>query len=78
MTTDGAGNWVAVWDSADTLGGAIGTDSDILVARSTDAPGRFRVTRAFAKSGTYVLRVLPPSGDASFEVNFEAHEPSQP
>jgi hypothetical protein len=36
VTTDGAGNWVAVWRSNDSLGGAIGTDSDILVARSTD------------------------------------------
>jgi predicted neuraminidase len=36
VTTDGAGNWVAVWDSSDSLGGTIGTDADILVARSTD------------------------------------------
>jgi hypothetical protein len=33
VTTDGAGNWVAVWESDDTLGGTIGTDLDILVAR---------------------------------------------
>ena len=37
VTTDGAGNWVAVWDSQDSLGGTIGTDADILVSRSTDA-----------------------------------------
>ena len=36
VTTDGAGNWVAVWNSDENLGGTIGTDSDILVARSTD------------------------------------------
>ena len=36
VTTDGAGNWVAVWDSYDTLGGTIGTDYDILVSRSTN------------------------------------------
>ncbi|MCH8201115.1 MAG: exo-alpha-sialidase [Chloroflexi bacterium] len=36
MTTDGAGNWLAVWSSTENLGGAIGTDSDILTARSTD------------------------------------------
>jgi hypothetical protein len=35
-TTDGAGNWVAVWDSDDSLGGTIGGDADILVARSTN------------------------------------------
>ena len=36
VTTDGAGNWVAVWHSAENVGGTIGTDFDILVARSTD------------------------------------------
>ena len=37
VTTDSAGNWVAVWWSDDSLGGTIGTDNDILVSRSTDA-----------------------------------------
>jgi hypothetical protein len=32
ITIDGGGSWVVVWDSADSLGGTIGTDSDILVA----------------------------------------------
>jgi len=36
VTTDGTGNWVAVWHSYDNLGGTVGTDSDIFVARSTD------------------------------------------
>jgi hypothetical protein len=36
VATDGAGNWVAAWDSTDTLGGTIGTDLDILVTLSTD------------------------------------------
>ena len=36
VTTDGMGNWVAVWRSDDSLGSTIGTDNDILVARSTD------------------------------------------
>ncbi|MFH0793093.1 MAG: hypothetical protein V2A74_03575, partial [bacterium] len=34
VTTDGAGNWVAVWSSDNSLGGTIGPDFDILVARS--------------------------------------------
>ena len=34
VTTDGLENWVAVWHSTDSLGGTIGTDADILVARS--------------------------------------------
>jgi hypothetical protein len=37
LTTDGLGAWVAVWESDDALRGTIGTDSDILMARSTDA-----------------------------------------
>jgi lipid-binding SYLF domain-containing protein len=39
VTTDGQepGAWVATWHSTDSLGGMIGTDADILVARSTDA-----------------------------------------
>ena len=36
VASDGAGNWVAVWYSGDSLGGTIGTDNDILVARSSD------------------------------------------
>jgi hypothetical protein len=36
VATDGAGNWMAVWDSDDNLGGTIGTDIDVLVSRSTD------------------------------------------
>jgi hypothetical protein len=36
VTTDEVGNWVAVWDSTENLGGTIGTDDDILVSRSTD------------------------------------------
>ena len=36
VTTDGAGNWLAVWDSTDSLGATLGTDADILVSRSSD------------------------------------------
>lgn len=36
VTTDGMGNWVAVWHSNENLGGAIGTDTDILISRSSD------------------------------------------
>ncbi len=34
--TDGAGNWVVVWSSDDSLGGTLGTDEDILIVKSTD------------------------------------------
>jgi hypothetical protein len=36
VATDGAGSWVAFWQSSDSLGGTIGTDRDILVSRSSD------------------------------------------
>lgn len=36
VATDGAGNWVAVWQSDENLGGTVGTDGDIFVARSSD------------------------------------------
>ncbi|MCH7908202.1 MAG: exo-alpha-sialidase, partial [Candidatus Hydrogenedentes bacterium] len=36
LATDGMNNWVAVWESTENLGGTIGTDSDILVALSSD------------------------------------------
>ena len=36
ITTDGAGNWVAVWYSTENLNGTAGTDWDILVASSVD------------------------------------------
>jgi len=36
IATDGAGTWVAVWASTDDLGGSVGSDQDILAARSTD------------------------------------------
>ena len=39
VTSDGAGNWVAVWQSRDSLGGTIGTDMDIMVSRSADDGG---------------------------------------
>jgi hypothetical protein len=39
VTTDGAGNWLVVWESNNTLGGTIDDDFDILVSRSTDNGG---------------------------------------
>ena len=37
VAVDALGNWVAVWDSIDDLGGTIGVDSDILSAHSIDS-----------------------------------------
>jgi hypothetical protein len=35
VSVDGAGNWVAVWHSTDTLGDTIGSDYDILFSTAT-------------------------------------------
>jgi hypothetical protein len=36
LTTDGLGNWLALWMSWDSHGGTIGADADVLVSGSTD------------------------------------------
>jgi hypothetical protein len=36
IATDAAGNWVALWQSNDSLGGTIGIDGDMIVSRSTN------------------------------------------
>lgn len=36
VSTDGEETWLAVWYSTDSLGGTVGTDPDVLIARSTD------------------------------------------
>ncbi len=58
MASDGLGHWVAIWNSNDTLGGTIGTDSDILFARSENngaswtAPAPLNVNAASDGSGS--------------------------
>ena len=36
IASDGNGTWITVWESNENLNGSLGTDSDILFARSTD------------------------------------------
>src|SRR6185503_1550418 len=36
MIVDHEGNWIVLWQSTENLGGTIGTDNDILIARSAD------------------------------------------
>lgn len=43
---DGAGGWLAVWASTDSLGNTIGIDFDILVTRSTDGGATWSPVRA--------------------------------
>jgi len=53
ITTDRRGNWVTVWRSTDDLGGTIGRDEDILVAR-------FHITPipTISEWGTVVMSLL--------------------
>jgi hypothetical protein len=68
VTTDGLGNWVAVWDSNENLGGAIGTDYDILVARSTNngatwtAPAALNTNAATDSGSDYEPQVTTDGG----------------
>ncbi len=36
LMADGAGNWIAIWDSSESLGGLNGDDYDVFIARSTN------------------------------------------
>jgi len=44
--SNGAGRWLAVWNSTESLGGTIGTDWDVLVASSTDDGGTWTAVSA--------------------------------
>ncbi len=46
LTVDGAGTWVAAWESTDTLGGTIGDDFDILMAHSIDGGAHWSTPHA--------------------------------
>jgi hypothetical protein len=68
VTTDDGGNWVAVWYSNDSLGGTIGTDYDVLVARSTDngatwtAPVPLNTNAATDSGNDYSCQVTTDGG----------------
>jgi hypothetical protein len=63
IASDGAGNCVAVWTSYDSLGGTIGTDADILVARSANygsgwtSPAQLNSDAQMDNQGDHVARV---------------------
>lgn len=60
IVTDGSGTWITVWDSRDTLDGAIGSESDILFARSTDGGATWTATEAL-------------STDAAIDTGLDSH-----
>ena len=52
ITTDGAGNWVAVWESLENLDGTTGTDSDIFVSTSADDGSTWSAPALLNTNGT--------------------------
>ena len=52
MSTDRAGNWIAVWTSFEDLDGLAGPDPDILVARSSDNGGSWSAPALLNSNGT--------------------------
>ena len=50
FTTDGVGNWVAVWKSNENLDGTAGTDHDIFVATSGDNGATWSAPQALNSS----------------------------
>lgn len=83
VTTDGTGSWVAVWVSPNPLGGTIGTDNDLLVARGagpdTDGDG----LRDGPEANVYGTDPESADTDADgltdgAEVNTHATDPTDP
>ena len=71
VTTDGLGNWVAVWNSNTNLGGNDGPDWDILVARSTDNGASWTTlaalsSYAFVDSGGEVMPQVATDGGGNW------------
>lgn len=53
IATDGSGVWIATWTSQDSLGGTIGSDADILTAKSTDNGATWSAPKALAPDAAY-------------------------
>jgi hypothetical protein len=47
-----AGTWLAVWSSQDSLGAGLGSDDDIVVARSTDEAATWSAVQALATNAS--------------------------
>jgi hypothetical protein len=55
VTTDGAGHWLAVWSSNENLGGAIGTDWDILYATEYISDGAPPISSVAVGTNVYAF-----------------------
>lgn len=82
IVTDGHGNWLAVWVSAEpNIGGGIGMDGDIVAARSTDNgatwtdPAPVNSTAAGDTGGDFDARVAT-DGQGNVVVVWTSQEPN--
>jgi Neuraminidase (sialidase) len=56
IAVDDKGRWAAIWSSADSLGGSLGIERDILIARSTDAGASWSEPLPLNQNATSDLR----------------------
>ncbi len=79
LGTDGAGTWLAVWETNDEVGGTLGLDDDLLYARSTDggltwsavAPLNLNAT---TDSGQDTMAALATDGEGNWAVVWSSTE----
>ncbi len=80
VATDREGMWIVVWQSDDSLGGTIGTDNDILYARSSNggvtwtAPTPLNTNAATDTGGDFFPRIAA-DGQGTWVVVWESVEP---
>ena len=80
LATDGFGAWLLVWDSNEDLGGALGSDRDVLFSRSTDAgltwsaPTAIDFATASTDTGDELNPDLATDGTGSWTVVWETDE----
>ena len=80
LATDGFGAWLLVWDSNEDLGGALGSDRDVLFSRSTDAgltwsaPTAIDFATASTDTGNELNPDLATDGTGSWAVVWETDE----
>jgi cysteine-rich repeat protein len=80
IETDSAGRWIVVWRSNDSLGGRTGSDTDILVAHSTDVGASWSAAAPLypygeTDNGSELSPGLATDGNGSWIVIYESDDP---
>jgi len=79
IATDGHGTWVAAWISDENLGGVLGTDLDVLTARSTDGGATWSAPaplngNATTDTGADGAPTLATDGDGQWVALWESND----